>query len=1030
MDTFLADLHIHSRFSRATSKQLSPANLAAWGGIKGLDILGTGDFTHPKWLEMLEEQFEPGEDGLLYLKKEVRVESEIPWLEGPPRRLPGFVPATEISSIYKKNGRVRKVHNLVFMPGLEQVRSFNRRLGEVGNLNSDGRPILGLDSRNLLEMVLETDPAAFLIPAHIWTPWFSLFGSKSGFDTVEECFEDLSDHIFALETGLSSDPEMNWLLSVLDKYRLVSNSDAHSGEKLGREANIFAGERSYFSLFEALHGNEDRTRFEGTLEFFPEEGKYHLDGHRKCGVVLDPRETIAAGGICPVCGRPVTVGVLNRVMHLADRESPIRPAGAPGFVSLVPLPEILSEILGVGPKTKKVRTLYVELVQAFGSEMDILRTVPPQELGRFSFALPEALRRMRSGRVIRNSGYDGAYGTISMFTDKERREFRHGKTLAMGGLEPVVPQASEPGASVPARNPVPEEERVAPAAIAPNREQQAAIDAGPGPVLVLAGPGTGKTQTLMGRVNRILNTGTDPGSLLILTFTRRAARELRERLARDREGSPVPRADTLHALAYEFWTEQLGEPPVLLSEETSRQVFAAANPDLTGRERKEAWNAVSLRRERLQGEISEPERLYTEYKAALNLVDYTDLLEFWLEQIGEAGPRQRYAHVLVDEIQDLSLLQLRLVISLAGSGGRGFFGIGDPRQSIYGFRGAIADVRKKLKQAWPGLCSVSLAVNYRSVQGILDVGGSLFPDDVPLRAVSGASGTISWYQAPSASQECSWIARTVREALGGTGHWQADREGDKCLGPGDIAVLVRFRGLIPPLARALTAAGVPCAVPEQELFFHDPRVGLLLREAARILGVQPDGDKELPACPDAVFARGPLALSAYLTETPPFDPLFWKSRPFRELERAYREHGGWAGVLSAVSLEGDLEGVRSRAQKVQVMTLHAAKGLEFELVFLPALEEGILPFAGAEILAGKEKSRMDTDGEEERRLFYVGLTRARQGVYLSSSGERTLFGRTMHLLPSSLLKELPGDRINRIKATAHIRKTEKQLTLF
>ena len=916
----------------------------------------------------------------------------------------------------------------MFMPGFEQVKSFNRRLGEVGNLGSDGRPILGLDSRDLLEMVLETDPAAYLIPAHIWTPWFSLFGSKSGFDTIEECFDDLSEHIFALETGLSSDPEMNWLLSGLDRYRLISNSDAHSGEKLAREANIFEGEQSYFSMFDALHGKEERTRFIETLEFFPEEGKYHLDGHRKCGVVLSPRETIAAGGICPVCGRPVTVGVLNRIMSLADREEPVRPAGAPGFVSLVPLPEILSEVLGVGPATKKVRTMYAELVRRFGSEMGILRSIPPEELRKFSSALPEAILRMRSGQVIRHSGYDGEYGRISMFTDQEKRELKYGKTFAMNYPEPVsTPQAAEPVGSVPM---APSEKEQVAGNVVPNREQQAAIVSGPEPVLVLAGPGTGKTQTLMGRVNRILDGGVDPASVLILTFTRRAARELRERLVRDRPGgSPVPRADTLHALAYEFWTEELGDPPVLLSEESAGQVFAAANPELSSRECRSVRQEISLRREVMGGTISKEELRYSEHKATLNLVDYTDLLEFWLDHISGADG-SGYTHVLVDEIQDLSLLQLKLVISLTGDGGKGFFGIGDPRQSIYGFRGAVSDVRGMLEQVWSDLKVVSLADNYRSTQEILDVGGSLFPEDPVLRAHSRASGTIVRYQAPNMGLECSWIARTIRESLGGTAHWQADRDEEKMLGPGDIAVLVRFRGLIPPLKRVLTEAGIPCSVPEQDLFFHDPRVSLLLREAGRMFGTCPDGEKELPVCPDIVFVRGPSAISAYLTETPPFDVLFWKSRPFRELERAWREYGGWPGVLSAVSLLGDLEGVRARAQKVQIMTLHAAKGLEFEQVFLPALEEGILPFAGGDFLAGKGRSRGDTDIEEERRLLYVGLTRARQGVYLSSSSRRTLFGREVRLGASSFLKELPEDRIGRIQAKAHVRKTEKQLSLF
>ncbi|MFW5791677.1 MAG: endonuclease Q family protein, partial [Desulfohalobiaceae bacterium] len=365
MELFYADLHIHSRYSRATSKRITPQHLAAWGWIKGLDVVATGDFTHPQWREELKELLVEEDSGLLRLKAPEALEGEIPWwLEG--KSVPAstrFMLVTEISSIYKKGGKVRKIHNLVFMPSLEKAAHFSSRLAQVGNLASDGRPILGLDARHLLEMVLETDPLAFLIPAHIWTPWFSLFGSRSGFDSLEECFGDLSREIFALETGLSSDPEMNWLWSSLDRYRMVSNSDAHSGDKLGREANIFSGERSFEGMYRALRGEALGHKFLGTVEFFPEEGKYHMDGHRKCNVVLNPKETMARGGICPKCGHPVTVGVLHRVLELADRDYPKQPLGQPGYISLVPLTELLSEILGVGPKTKKVMNEYGRLIQ-------------------------------------------------------------------------------------------------------------------------------------------------------------------------------------------------------------------------------------------------------------------------------------------------------------------------------------------------------------------------------------------------------------------------------------------------------------------------------------------------------------------------------------------------------------------------------------------------------------------------------------------------------------------------------------------
>lgn len=353
MERFTADLHIHSRFSRATSKKLTIPNLAAWGSLKGISVLGTGDFTHPEWLAEIEEYLVDNGQGLFVLRNPKGLEAEIPSFDGTIAGRTRFMLQTEISSIYKRGGKVRKIHNLVYMPDLDSVKRFNERLGEVGNLASDGRPILGLDSRDLLDLVLETHPMAFLVPAHIWTPWFSLFGSKSGFDSIKECFGDYSAEIFAMETGLSSDPEMNWTWSELDRIKLISNSDAHSGEKLAREVNLFRGEMSYEGIYRALRSEGLGHKFLGTVEFFPEEGKYHMDGHRKCGVVMDPHETIARGGICPVCGKPVTVGVYNRVLELADRQEAVKPQGAAEFTSMIPLKEILSEVVGTGPNTKK-----------------------------------------------------------------------------------------------------------------------------------------------------------------------------------------------------------------------------------------------------------------------------------------------------------------------------------------------------------------------------------------------------------------------------------------------------------------------------------------------------------------------------------------------------------------------------------------------------------------------------------------------------------------------------------------------------
>ncbi len=408
---FYADLHIHSKYSRATSKNCNLEELAVWAQKKGLGMIATGDFTHPAWFEEIKEKLVPAGNGVFRLRQEI--EKQILKPENPVY----FVLSVEISTIYKKWDKTRKVHHVVFVPDMQSAENFRNSLGKIGNISSDGRPILGLDSRNLLEIALESGDGSFLIPAHIWTPWFSVLGSKSGFDSIDDCYGDLSEHIFAVETGLSSDPEMNWHVSSLDKYRLVSNSDAHSPSKLAREATVFDTELDYFSVLNALKNGNG---YVGTVEFFPEEGKYHEDGHRKCNVCLSPEETKALNGICPVCNKPLTIGVLNRVNELSDRKGKIvtPPTTAGKVISLIPLVEILSEIANVGPASKAVTKQYETLIEKLGSELSILTEVPVDEIEKVhSSKLAEGIKRLREGRVIRHSGYDGEYGVIRLFED-------------------------------------------------------------------------------------------------------------------------------------------------------------------------------------------------------------------------------------------------------------------------------------------------------------------------------------------------------------------------------------------------------------------------------------------------------------------------------------------------------------------------------------------------------------------------------------------------------------------------------------
>jgi len=373
---FYADLHIHSKYSRATSKECDLEHLAVWAAKKGLSVVGTGDFTHPAWRAEIRDKLIPAEPGLYLLRPELarEVAARLP---AACRRPVRFQLTVEISTIYKKGERTRKVHHVVCVPDLDTAERLVARLARIGNLASDGRPILGLDSRNLLEMVLASGEASYLIPAHVWTPWFAALGSRSGFDSIDECYGDLANHIFAIETGLSSDPPMNWRISSLDRFRLVSNSDAHSPNRLGREACCFTTAVNYYDMLQAMvTGNG----FAGTVEFFPEEGKYHLDGHRNCGVRLTPEETVATGGRCPACGKEVTVGVLHRVAALADRPEGGQPARVDPFRSLVALPEIVAEIEGVGSGSKRVAHAYEGLLARLGPELHLLEQAPLEEV--------------------------------------------------------------------------------------------------------------------------------------------------------------------------------------------------------------------------------------------------------------------------------------------------------------------------------------------------------------------------------------------------------------------------------------------------------------------------------------------------------------------------------------------------------------------------------------------------------------------------------------------------------------------------
>jgi len=420
MARYLADLHIHSRYARACSKDLTVPTIDLWAQKKGIKLIGTGDFTHPYWFGELSQELEPAPEDGLFILRGAELDSATRWLL-----------SVEVSSIFNQDGKGRRVHTLVILPSFESAKDFNERLGRRGKLASDGRPTLGLSVKEVAKAALAAHPKALVIPAHAWTPWFGILGSQSGFDSLEQCFEELTPDILAIETGLSSDPPMNWRVGFLDDFALVSFSDAHSPKKLGRELTEFDGQLSYPAIYEGIRASAPSrikqsatAKISRTIEFFPEEGKYHLDGHRVCQVRWTPKETKAHDGICPVCKRPVTIGVMARVEELADRPEGFKPDGTPDFTSLVPLEEIIAEAVNQNTGTKAVTEHYERLVQAFKTEMAVLEAAAIDDISQASSpAVAVAIRRVRNGNLNVEAGYDGEFGTVKIFEKDEREQF-------------------------------------------------------------------------------------------------------------------------------------------------------------------------------------------------------------------------------------------------------------------------------------------------------------------------------------------------------------------------------------------------------------------------------------------------------------------------------------------------------------------------------------------------------------------------------------------------------------------------------
>ncbi|MGD0557207.1 MAG: UvrD-helicase domain-containing protein [Streptosporangiaceae bacterium] len=1014
---FYADLHIHSRYSRACSRDCDLEHLAWWAGRKGITVVGTGDFTHPAWSEELRDTLVPAEPGLFRLRPDLErdVLGRLPAACRTPVR---FLLSSEISTIYKRDGKTRKVHHLLYAPSLDAAGEITRRLARVGNLASDGRPILGLDSRDLLEITLEGGEDCYLVPAHAWTPWFAVLGSQSGFDRVSDCYADLADHIFALETGLSSDPAMNWRVSSLDGYRLVSNSDAHSPPMLGREATMFTSAVDYFAMRDALRTGEG---FGGTVEFFPEEGKYHLDGHRACDVRTSPSETRAAGNVCPVCGKKPTIGVQHRVEALADRPEGYVLEGAADFLSFVQLPEIIGEIAGVGPKSKTVMAQVSAMVERFGPELSILGEVPLDELAeRAPSTVTEAIARLRRGEVRRDAGYDGVYGTIRLFDPDE---------LAGAALFDVAaPRKKARRVAAPAPDPEP-----APGAALPDGlddEQRRIVEHDGGPLLVIAGPGAGKTRVLIHALEHRLRGGLAPERCLAITFTRRARDELASRLAAlVPDAAPKVTIATFHGLGLLILREQckrIGlDAGLKVADEPTK---LAVLRQLPGGD-KAASLASRISEAKLSG-AEDPVK--AQYDAALRergLVDTDDLLTLPLRLLEEdaelaSSYRSRWSDVFVDEYQDVDDLQYRLLRTLTSATSR-VAAIGDPDQAIYGFRGGDVGYFLRFQSDFPEAATARLERSYRSAPTIVRAAlqlirpGTLVPgrELIPARTDI-PDAPVMLRRVADERAEAEEIASSIERFLGGASFHALDSRAvdgrvrtEHQLSFSDFAVLYRTSAQAAAVGEALARRGFPFQRRSHERLSEMAGVPQILAAlAAPVL----DSGGVAAALTSAVATATETAADAETravirTAAEVLAPL--AARSGDDLDR----------FLDELSLGAEVDTWDPRADRISLLTLHASKGLEFPVVFIAGCDDGLLPLR-----------MFDTDYAEERRLFFVGMTRATTRLILLSAASRVLRGTVTECAPSPFLASIEPELLDRHEEGARRgkRRGGQQLTLL
>ncbi len=1166
---FIADLHLHSKYSRATAKNLDFEHLYHAAQIKGVTVVGTGDFTHPEWFEQIRSKLKEAEPGLFCLKKELadEIDKTIPEnCRGPVR----FILQSEISNIYKKNDKVRKNHNLVFFPDIKSVKKFNAALDDIGNIKSDGRPILGLDAEKLLGLMLDINDQGMFIPAHIWTPWFSLFGSKSGFDSMTECFGDLTKYIFAVETGLSSDPPMNWRIKELDDIRLISNSDAHSPGYLGRNASVFNTDLSFSHIRKALEVNDLKT-FKGTLDMFPHQGKYHYDGHRKCNVCLNPATTAQLDGICPECGKPVTCGVLYRVQELATRPEGYNPQNRHGYQSIIPLTDILSEIFEVGPKTKKVATFYNKAIESLGPELGILLDQSYEQIESANVPLlADAIMKMRTGDIKIDPGFDGEFGVVNIFTDQEKEALKGEKNLLFDlprkkkkprvreTLAVKAPNTKIEKKVVKKKN---SQKKVIPNTTNPNitngdllkdlnPEQKKAVESASKAMVVQAGPGTGKTRTLTAKIAWLVSEKkVAPRHILALTFTNKAAKELEKRIERylpklgkkSMSCGDSVLSVTFHSFCLNLLKKYKEDFCASLIDDDARTdlIREILVREALGKNAKRSYikkiaQFISRCKQNLlapEDDLSEMidqesdldfKKAYESYQNRCvqeNVIDFEDLICMTVKILNDEPPlhtvvSESYPYVFIDEYQDLNYGQYVLAKLLAVN--NHILVIGDPDQSIYGFRGSDNKYFKQFETDFPGCEKVTLSKNYRSTQTILDASGQVIKATTQSdesfdegsgegsgesreksMVFSGIEGLnrLMIKEVASDMAEAVTTGKMIEKLVGGFSFFSMDTDKagldeQKDYSFADFAILYRTSKQCDAFVNVFEKEGIPYQTADKKRFFKLDGIKQLIC-LCRVMagcdtfydvkivfdhfGVKLGGKtgtffqnaykktKIVSRCFfNSIYLQRDDKIKASLTNqingvldklkklktnllsentASAIQMLNEKAelkskiqandsakQAFERMLNQAEHHKNLKDLLDAVALNQDTDTLAVQAEKVSLMTLHAAKGLEFPVVFIVGCEQGLIPFARD----GENVNNI----EEERRLFYVGMTRAMDILCLTYAKKRRIYGtqkkRQRSFFIEDIEKRLMQLEKNSVRgsARASTKKNEQQLELF